>query len=283
MLVLAKRPVGVYGWLLAVLAALACEGMGATDLRLEPRLGKPDFHVLPILPDSFVLDAWVDPVVAEGGDLEVVASIVLGWPNQEGTPDSRSVTVPNVSLELREGGGLGRWELWVDGVCHTTRQPEPLPAGWAKQVKYQLPNVFAQSDGAYRVRIAGTPTDAGTFLRLYFQHLDRPVAELTVPRRLAGTRAVVNSIVGGTNPHPFASAVRVTIAERAPEEVMENRPLRDVVLDALDLSLPELAQVASRIESGVVIRRGKLSCAICGRGNCQRGPLLISTWLIPSL
>lgn len=233
--------------LLAAFDLATIHSFASQPVHLDPATGQSRHFVLPPPPDSpFVIEGTVDPVTSAGGELQAVASIVLGWPGDT-PPQPRSRQQPCVNFEIREGSGIGSWEVWIDGINETTREPRPEPAGWAKRGKYQLPNLFRQRDGAYPVRIVGLPRDGGTLLQFFFDHLDRPVAEHLVRHHIADRPVIAHALLGGNKPAQIRAEFDLTIRSLDSDEPVTTPSARDIVLAALDLEHPALVRVAEAI------------------------------------
>ncbi len=201
-------------------------------------------------PGAFVIEGEVDPALVEGGDLQAVATILLGW-GGTGEPSSRSTEDPAIGFEMREGNSIGSWQIWIDGTNETSRKPDPEPAGWYEASPYQRPDQFLQRDGAYPVRITGIPrADGGTLLRFYFLHFDRPVAEHRVNRRLSGAPVHILATLGGNGTEASASRFSLGVREVSAEEANSEPSPLEIVIEALDLSRPEMEPVDSALQKG---------------------------------
>ncbi len=196
---------------------------------------------------SFLVEFEIDPTAKPDGDHQAVAGFTLGLGDGDDPlpgSDSRSV-----SFELREGATAGFWDVWIHGVNEPRREPRPRPPGWTGDRQYQQPWEFTPHDGPYRLRVVGTPRDSGTLLRFFFEHLDRPVFEFASKRRITLGRVGVYAVTGGTEPRSNRAVYQLTACRRIePAEVVATPTVADVVLDALDLTRPELASVRATLQ-----------------------------------
>ena len=175
---------------------------------------------------------------------------MLGWADATKTPRFRDADVPHVAFEFREGNGRGFWEVWIDGQNETMRVPDPKPAGWMQQSRYQLPNVFRQRDGEYAIRITGVPQGDETVLRFYFQHMDRPIAVHSVEHDLYAAPVVALTSLGGQEDGSNSAAFSVRVSSIDPIAASTPPQPWQTVLQALDLNRPELRAVADAIRDG---------------------------------
>ena len=206
---------------------------------------------------SFAIDAWIDPSTTEGGNVQAVAGITLGFSAKQEAGDPRKIKgadngLESVTLELREGSGRGSWFVWIDGANKTNERPDPEPPGWAGySPQYQHPNEFLQVDGAYRVRIAVAPEGDGSRLRFFFRFLDRPVAEYTTETPVTLGRVIGYAAMGGQNLKSHTSTVAADAPQRIePEVALANPPIWESVMDAVDLTRSDMRAVAKAIEEG---------------------------------
>lgn len=243
--------------------------------RLETGTGNSSHREIATIPAAaFVIEGAIDPVARPGGDLQAVASVILGW-TKDSEPETRNPGIPSIAFEIREGSAIGSWEVWIDGVNETTRQPNPKPKGWAWDGKNQQPHLFRQRDGSYPLRITGAPTETGeTLLRFYFQYLDRPVAEHRVTHALAGSPLFAHVKVGGNDTQKHVSEFALGIRSIESAELDADPVPRDIVLEALDLDYPALGEVNRALESGKREEAGRLLLAHFRERQAPRGPSL---------
>lgn len=243
---------------------------GADEFVLTP--SEPRHEVVGILPTgAFILEGALDPSLTPGGNLQAVAAISFGWDEAE-TPVVRNTETPNVTLELREGNGLGSWTVWVDGVNESEREPVPKPAGWGLHPEYQRFNRFRQRDGAYRIKIAGIPQGDTTLFRFYFEHFDRPLYEQLVERSFAGT--AVHALVPAGNQDTVGNQSRfsLTLGGVTEEDAATDPNPTEVVLRALDYSRPEFAPIAAAVREGNLEAAGRLFLRHMRTRNQPNGP-----------
>ena len=256
-------------------AGFAAPPVKQTALELDVRTGDTKHEAAGPLPGgAFVIEGEIDPSVTPGGDLQAVASVLLGW-TSETTPETRSRETPAIAFEFREGSGIGSWEIWIDGINETTRHPNPKPPGWAWGGKYQQPHLFRQRDGAYPFRIVGIPEEEGnTRLRFFFRHFDRPVAEHRVQHAMASSLVILHATLGGNQEAQETSNFEVQIRNATEAEFSPEMSPRDIVLDALDLDHPALGEIASVLEAGDREMAGRLILDHFRDRDQPRGPSL---------
>ena len=108
----------------------------AIDLRAAPRshatqpVGNIDAEA-----ECFAIDLNVDPVVAEDGDVQVVAGVAIGV--QEGFVPPEGLG-PNreraaLTVGLREGSGRSAWLMWHKGADLINVDPGAQAAGIRRQ------------------------------------------------------------------------------------------------------------------------------------------------------
>ena len=258
---------------LCLLFPLIVADLVSAEFTIETKSGKWQHQACERLPDgAFVVEGSVDPSSEPGGDLQAVASVLLGW-RSESIPAPRSTEVPSIAFEVREGNGIGSWEVWIDGVNETARQPNPKPASWAWDGQNQLPNQFTQRDGSYPIRIVGVPQrDGATLLRFYFQHLDRPVAEHFVRHPLAGTKVFAITVLGGNSDAENSASFDLHSKSIPSKEANSDWTPREAVLRALDLSRPELKPIADALEKDAMDLAGRLLLGHFRTRSSPKGP-----------
>lgn len=246
----------------------------ADTCRFDLGAGESAHRSLGTVPDgAFIIEGSFDPSLRTGGDLQSVAAIILGWEGS-GVPETRSRNVPSVAFEIREGNGMGFWEVWIDGINETLRQPNPKPPGWAWDGKNQQPHHFSQRDGPYPFKLVAVPRGNGqTDLKFYVLHFDRPVAEHRVSHRLAELPFYSHGSFGGKG---ASGNLEVSLSVRgvSAEELPAAPSPRDLVLGALDLEHPDLAEVAASIRGGDPKRAGRLFLEHLATRESPRGPSL---------
>lgn len=207
---------------------------------------------------TFVVQVSIDPTENPAGDHQAIAGISINL----GNAVDEALHIPGqqgISFELREGKNAGFWDIWIDGVNESRREPNPKPAGWVDNRQFQKPWEFIPRAGGYQLRMIGTPAQDGTHLRFYFEHMDRPVFEHFVRRQVTpvqiGFYAVTGGQQNGTNIATFSDLAVQPITDL---ETLVSPSARDVVLDALDLNHPGLQKVVTALEEGHRERAGQL-------------------------
>lgn len=200
--------------------------------------------------DCFSIEVRVDPVVAEGGDMQVLSGILIGVPERDGDRTSASVTV-----DLREGPSYSSHILWNRGRNLTQEEPDPKPAGWVNNVEYQLPYHHLPRDGeGHRVRLVVWPEDEGSRIRLFIDAIDRPCEEHFLDERITAQYVKLFAMRGGREED--ASQVSrfsgFQFEPLTPAQAQELPAHWETVLRAIDFAHPKMAGVAQ------AIRRGKM-------------------------
>ncbi|MEM0925377.1 MAG: heparinase II/III family protein, partial [Planctomycetota bacterium] len=200
---------------------------------------------------SFVLEFAIDPVAAQGGDVQVVAGVVIGG---DGAVNSAKQWDGPLKLQIREGAGRANYDLVHRGMLLSKVIPSPKPAGWTgPNSDYQHPTALPMRDGeGYRVKIAVWPSGEGSRLRVYVEHDDRPVEEHQLQERLSAGAIAFFAMRGGQDQELSRQCrIRLLRAESVePSEAASRPSISDCVLDALDLSHPSMASVADAISNG---------------------------------
>ncbi|MEM9018198.1 MAG: heparinase II/III family protein, partial [Verrucomicrobiota bacterium] len=255
-----------------LIAAPGRSELGSEPVSVSVSTGETRSHPIASLPEGpFEIIASIDPSTREGGDLQALACLQLGWPNSTAAV-LRSEEPLVYGFEVREGNGIGFWESWLGDTNATHNDPAPLPPGWADQTKYQLPNRFAPRDKPYQVRIVGIPGKRGTTLRIFFEHFDRPLEEHQFPGQLSGSSVVAISSLGGIEPNKNTSSFTVSISPLSEEEAAGDPTPRETVLRAIDFSRPEMQSVAASIREGDLDEAGRLFLRHLRTRNEPKGP-----------
>jgi len=234
---------------------LSVETVGDSDRRQRSFVVEENFGEL----DAWQIEVEIDPVVASGGDVQVVAGLSLGLKGADAEPEPRAGDRSLIAFELREGSGRGAWAVWINGENVTAKMPVPRPKGWRDNGKWQHPNVFTQRDGSYRLRIVGAPDDDGTLLRFYFEYTDRPVEEHLVMRRVMPGRVGLYVIHGGKERKASKTLFSgLTVTKLTPTQARANPGAWEIVRDCLDLGHPAMMQVEAALAAGDEERAKKL-------------------------
>ncbi len=78
---------------------------------------------------TFVVQVSIDPTENPAGDQQAIAGISINLGNDV----DEALHKPGqqgISFELREGKTARFWDIWIDGVNESRREPNPKPAGW---------------------------------------------------------------------------------------------------------------------------------------------------------
>ena len=195
--------------------------------------------------ESFVVEALIDPVIAKGGDLQVVSGIVFGLQD-----DSIPVSKPLVSLRLhlREGAQRASFDLWNRGIPLSKQIPHPRPTGWTNPSdEYQNPAALPFREGiGHRIKIVVWPSGDGSRIRLFVDFDDRPTEDHIVDERIRAGVVKLFTTRGGQDSNVSRTS-RLTLlrAESIDASDADSLPSSsDSVLAALDLSHPKMQPVA---------------------------------------
>ncbi len=198
--------------------------------------------------EAFVIEAQIDPVETERGDLQVVAGMVIGL-EDAGVPASS----PNAGLrfDLREGMGRARFDLWHRGQPLAVREPRPKPPGWwGPNPDQQHPNELPFREGkGHRIKLVVTHETEGSRLSLFVDFDDRPVEEHHLDERVRAGVVKLFSMRGGGNA-AASHASRFTVLRAEPvnaQAAIQPPPMWESVLRALDFSHPAMQTVAQAI------------------------------------
>lgn len=198
--------------------------------------------------ESFSIEAQIDPVEAEGGDLQVVAGLMIGLKEGE---QAQTDSNPALRVDLREGGERAAFTFWHRKTYLTMLEPNPKPPGWMDNGDYQHPNElpFRQGSG-HRVKVVVWPKGDGSCVRLFVDFMDRPVEEHVLPERIRAGVVKQFTMRGGNEPEVqrtsrFADAVFTALDA---EKVRKLPSMAESVLRSLDFSHPAMQPVAQAIQ-----------------------------------
>ena len=205
--------------------------------------------------ECFSLDVNIDPVVADGGDWQVVASVGVGL--AEGQLQS---TQAGLRVELREGGGRSRYGLVNRGHDFAAKPPDTKAPGWVDNREYQHPNQLAQRDGAgHHLRLVVWPEGNGSRVRLFVDAMDRPKEEHLLEDRIVAGSVGFFSQKTGSGEHGRKSRFSEFRFDTLSVEHAKQLPsARVTVLSAIDFSYQPMAPVAEAIQKGQMDEAGKL-------------------------
>ncbi len=200
--------------------------------------------------ESFVLEAQMDPVTAERGDLQVVAGLMLGLKEGERVQDGGG---GQLRLDLREGGDRAAFALWHRQTNLTMSAPNPKPPGWTDNREYQHPNELPFRDGiGHRIKLVVWPEGGGSRVRLFVDYMDRPVEEHTLSERIHAGVVKLFTMRGGleaniTQTSRFTVLRAQTVDARTAAELP---PAWENGLRALDFSHPAMRPVGEAFKAG---------------------------------
>lgn len=200
--------------------------------------------------ESFVVEAQIDPVVREGGDLQVVAGLVVGLKNGVRVQDGEGGAL---RADLREGGERSAFTFWHRKTYLTMQEPNPKPPGWMDNRDYQHPNELPFREGTgHRIKLAVWPEGEGSRVRLFVNHFDRPMEEHLLPERIRAGVVKLFTMRGGneTDVRQTSRFSEVTFRETTAEQAIELPSMAESVLWALDFSHSAMQPVARAIQRG---------------------------------
>lgn len=205
--------------------------------------------------ECFSIDVRIDPVVADGGDMQVVAGFAIGVeegfiPN-EGLGPAREHAA--VTVGLREGSGRSAWLLWRHGNDLINVDPVPVPRGYCKVSEYQHPNVrLISDDGGYDVRLVVWPDGDGSRMRLFVDSFDRPVEEHRFYRRIQAGQVMLVTSRGGQPGDPTRTSrfTDVSFEELAAEDAIRLPSHWETIFAAIDRGHPAMKPIVAAAEAG---------------------------------
>lgn len=200
--------------------------------------------------ESFVIEAQIDPVVAEGGDLQVVAGLVVGLKNDERVQDGEGGAL---RVDWREGGERSAFTLWHRKTNLTMLLPDPKPPGWMDNREFQHPHLLPFREGiGHRIKLTVWPEGEGSRVRLFVDFMDRPAEEHVLPERIRAGVVKLFTIRGGNEPEVRQTSrfSEVTLLETTAEQARELPSMAESVLRAIDISHPAMQPVARAIQKG---------------------------------
>ncbi|MCB1235391.1 MAG: hypothetical protein KDM91_09990, partial [Verrucomicrobiae bacterium] len=200
--------------------------------------------------ESFVIEVQIDPVEAEGGDLQVVSGLVLGLKEGERVQDGVG---GQLRVDFREGGDRAAFTFWHRKTCLTMLEPNPKPAGWVENRDYQHPHVLPLREGTgHRVKLVVWPEGEGSRVRLFVDYMDRPAEEHVLPERIRAGVVRLFAMRGGQEVDLRQSSRFATLrfVEVTPEQAGQLPSIADSVLDAIDVGHPAMETVAEAMREG---------------------------------
>ncbi|MCB1275811.1 heparinase II/III family protein [Prosthecobacter sp.] len=224
-----------------------------TVIQLEARSGAWSETIVPDITakaESFALELRIDPVVAAGGDLEVVAGFVLGLEKDERVQDGVG---GQLRVDFREGGDRAAFTFWHRKTCLTMIEPDPKPPGWMENRDYQHPHVLPLREGTgHRMKLVVWPEGDGSRVRLFVDFMDRPVEEHALPERIRAGVLKLFTMRGGQEADVAQTShfTDVRFSKVTSEQANELPSMAESVLRALDFSHPAMQPVAQAIQQG---------------------------------
>ena len=202
--------------------------------------------------ESFSIEAQIDPVEAEGGDLQVVSGLVVGLNEGERVQDGVG---GQLRVDLRERAERSDFAFWHRKTCLSMLEPDPKPPGWTDNRDYQHPNELPFREGTgHRIKLVVWPEGEGSRVRLFVDFMDRPVEEHLLPERIRAGVVKRFTMRGGNEPEVQRTSLftDVTFSALNAEEARRLPSMAESVLRALDFSHPAMQPVAQAIRQGKI-------------------------------
>ncbi len=202
--------------------------------------------------ETFSIEVQIDPVEAKGGDLQVVAGLMIGM--QEGE-QAQADANPALRVDLRECGERAAFTLWHRKTYLTMLEPNPKPPGWYDNRDYQHPNELPFREGTgHRVKVVVWPEGEGSRVRLFVDFMDRPVEEHLLPERIRAGVVKRFTMRGGNEPEIERTSrfSDVKFSTLDAEEARKLPSMAESVLRALDFSHPAMQPLSQAIQRGKI-------------------------------
>ncbi len=200
--------------------------------------------------ETFSIETRIDPVEAAGGDLQVVAGLMIGLNEGE---QVQADSNPALRVDLREGGERAAFALWHRKTCLTMLERNPKPPGWSDNGDYQHPNELPFREGTgHRVKLVVWPEGEGSRVRLFVDDLDRPVEEHVLSERIRAGVVKLFTMRGGNEPEILRTSrfAEVKFSALEAEEAPKLPSMAESVLDAIDPHHPAMRPVAEAMKEG---------------------------------
>jgi hypothetical protein len=200
--------------------------------------------------ESFSIEMQIDPVEAEGGDLQVVSGFIVGL--QEGDHVQDGIG-GQLRVDLREGSERAAYGLWHRKEFLTKQDPNPKPPGWWSSPEYQHPNVLPfREETGHRVKVVVWPEGEKSRVRLFVDFLDRPAEEHLFPERIRAGMVKLFTMRGGQEKETRQTTrfSNIAVQKIDKDEARELPSMAESILDSLDLTHPALHAVQRAISGG---------------------------------
>lgn len=228
----------------------------AIDLRAAPRSHQAiPLEDIDATAECFAIDLKVDPVVAEAGDVQVVAGLAIGVQDgfvpAEGLGPNRERAT--LTVGLREGSGRSAWLMWHRGADLIHVDPDPKPQGYGVSPDYQHSNVrLISEDNGYKVRLVVWPEDDGSRVRLFVNSFDRAVQEHRFDERIHAGKVMLVTSRGGQPGEPTRTSrfENVTFSRLSVDEATRLPSHWETVFAAIDHSSPGMQDVVAAADAG---------------------------------
>jgi len=198
--------------------------------------------------ESFALEMQIDPVEAHGGDLQVVAGLVVGLKSDELVQESGAGAL---QADLREGGERAAFTFWHRKTYLTMLEPNPKPPGWMDNGDYQHPNELPFREGTgHRIKLVVWPEGEGSRVRLFVDFMDRPAEEHVLPERIRAGVVKLFTMRGGNEAEVRQTSrfSEVLFTAMTSEQARLLPSMAESVLRALDFNHPAMQPVSKAIQ-----------------------------------
>ena len=237
----------------SILLLLTCTWVAATEvvdlISAPPKNASHRVAGIDSNAECFAIDVTIDPVVAEGGDMQTVASLGIGLPDD--ASDER--TQSTLFVDLREGGERANFVLWHREKNLSSKPPHPKTPGWVDNREYQHPNqMMIRDDAGYRLRLVFWPERHGSRVRLFVDAMDRPKEEHFLEEKITAGIVKLFALRGGAAGQPQRTSrfSDVAFEQLSVDEARRLPSAWETVQNAIDLSYPPMAPVAEAIAEG---------------------------------
>ncbi|MEZ6067151.1 MAG: heparinase II/III family protein [Planctomycetaceae bacterium] len=200
--------------------------------------------------ETFSVEARIDPVEAAGGDLQVVAGVVVGLERERNGCGMASAA--SCVLIFAKAVSGRPYVLGIRKTCLTMLEPNPKPPGWMDNRDYQHPNELPFREGAgHRIKLVVWPEDEGSRVRLFVDFMDRPAEEHVLPERIRAGVVKLFAMRGGKEEVRQTSRFsEVLFATMTSEQARQLPSMAESVLRALDFNHPAMQPVSKAVEEG---------------------------------
>jgi len=195
--------------------------------------------------ESFVLDISIDPASNISGDgcNALDCGITVGLPSSQVNPNRFQASHDGLSLNIRDLSDRADY-----GVFWRNRDlslPVPVSGSTGN------PRALNRHDGFYHFRMIVTPTEQGSYLRVYHSQFVSPDWEGEVPKRLmAGHVGIYARLAGHSGKTIETTIASLSLRPIDPKIAERKTTDAECVLYSLNLDYPGLENVKLAMEAG---------------------------------